>query len=55
MYWAGKMWGMGGTALRREIPDADLAIFGSIELATGVLDLPEDSGVRMGERSRRER
>ena len=55
MYWAGKMLGMAGTALLAEIPETDLALFGSIELAAGVLGLPEYSGVQVGQRSRRER
>jgi len=48
MYWAGQTLGMGGTALLAEIPDSDIALFGSIELAAGVLGLPEYSGVQTG-------
>jgi hypothetical protein len=53
MYWAGKTSGMDGAARLAEIPDTDLALFGAIELAAGVLDLPEYSGVRIGPPRRR--
>jgi hypothetical protein len=53
MYWAGKTRAMDGAALLEEIPDTDLALLASIELAAGVLGLPECSGVRIGPARRR--
>jgi len=50
MYWAGKTSGMDAAPLLDEIPDTDLALFASIELAAGVLGLPQYSGVQVGPR-----
>jgi hypothetical protein len=41
--------------LLAEIPDADLALFASIELATGMLGLPQPSGMRKEYHPRRYR
>jgi hypothetical protein len=49
------MSGMDAARLLDEIPDTDLALFGAIELAAGVLGLPQSSGVRVGRASRRRR
>jgi hypothetical protein len=52
---AKRMSGMDAARLLDEIPDTDLALFGAIELAAGVLGLPQSSGVRVGRASRRRR
>ena len=47
MYWAGDRSGLAAEPLLGEIPDADLTLLASIELAAGTLGLPEYAGVRM--------
>jgi hypothetical protein len=54
MHSAGKLLGMDGARLLHEIPDADLALFGSIEFAAGALGLGQVGGVQIGP-SRRSR
>ncbi len=53
MYWAGKSSGKDAEPLLAEIPDADFALLASIELAAGVLGLPEHCGWHMGNHPRR--
>ncbi len=55
LYWAGDRSGQAAEPLLAEIPDADLALLASIELAAGTLGLPEHSGVRMENHPRRRR
>jgi hypothetical protein len=47
MYCAGKSLGMDAESLLAEIPDSDLALLASIELAAAVLGLAQHSGIRM--------
>jgi hypothetical protein len=49
-YWAGKANGLQGQSILKQIPDSDFAILASIDLAGGVLGLPQQSGVRMEHR-----
>jgi len=53
MYWAGKFSGLAAEAMLAGIPDADMALLASIELAAGTLGLPKHSGTRMEYRPRR--
>ncbi|HTX35809.1 MAG TPA: hypothetical protein VME43_12345, partial [Bryobacteraceae bacterium] len=55
LYWAGDRSGQAAEPLLAEIPDADLALLASIELAAGTLGLPEHAGVRMENHPRRRR
>jgi len=55
MYWAGKLSGISSAGLLDEIPDTDLALLSSIELAAGVLGLAECGGMRMHRPSGRRR
>jgi hypothetical protein len=50
MYWAGKMSGMDAEALLEKVPDRDLRLLSSVELAAGALGLPQHSGVSMEQR-----
>jgi phage tail protein X len=50
MYWAGKMSGMDAEPLLEQVPDRDLRLLSSVELAAGALGLPQHSGVSMEQR-----
>jgi hypothetical protein len=50
MYFAGKQQGKGAETLLAHIPDADIELLASIELAAGALGLPQHSGLRMEHR-----
>jgi hypothetical protein len=45
--------GLAAEALLTEIPDPDLALLASIEMAAGILGLPEYNGVRMEQHLKR--
>ena len=47
MYWAGKLSGEGSESLLAEVPDTELALLASIELAAGTLGFPECGGAYM--------
>jgi hypothetical protein len=53
MYWAGKMSGMDAEPLLEQVPDRDLRLLSSVELAAGALGLPNHSGFSMEQRSNR--
>lgn len=55
MYWAGKTMGKDAEPLLAEIPDPDIALLASIEMAAGMLGLPQHAGVRMEHRPERRR
>jgi hypothetical protein len=50
MYWAGKMSGMDAEPLLEQVPDRDLRLLSSVELAAGALGLPQHSGMSMEQR-----
>jgi hypothetical protein len=50
MYWAGKTLGKDAEPLLAEIPDRDIALLASIEMAAGMLGLPQHAGVRIEHR-----
>jgi len=47
LYWAGKMLGKDAEPLLDDIPDQDVVLLASIELAAGILGLSQHLGIRM--------